>query len=132
MITRDLSSRAQQLHAAGTDRLPLGAVLEVTERVREDAECLAAVAVDSARRVGWAWRDVASAAGISEASARARWGGVRVSRLVSARVPLSSARPAQQDQPPQAICTEPDLQSTLQGACEAAQDPGTADGERWT
>jgi hypothetical protein len=126
VITYDLSVCVWQLHALGADQLPLAAVLELTARLREDADCLAAVAVYAARHHGWAWTEVASAAGLSEASARARWGGVRASRLVSARVPLSSAAPAYQDLPPSVVCTETDMQAAGQVAPVAVRELGTA------
>ncbi|MDK1349109.1 hypothetical protein QNO09_38880 [Streptomyces sp. 378] len=118
--------RAWQLHTPAADQLPLEAVLELTAGLREDADCLAAVAVDAARHHGWAWGEVASAAGLSEASARARWGGVRVSRLVSARVPLYSALPAHRELPPSAVYPETDVQAEGKGAPVAARELCTA------
>jgi hypothetical protein len=98
VISRDLSARAWHLHSVGAE-LPLSEVLELTGRLRQDADCLAAVAVDEARQRGWAWREVAAEAALSEASARARWGGVRVPRLVAARVPLISTPPVGKETP---------------------------------
>lgn len=88
-VTSDLSARAHLLHSADTTRLPLEEVLDLAERLREDAECATAVAVDAARQAGWAWNEIGTAARMSGATARARWGGVRVLQLLSARVPLS-------------------------------------------
>lgn len=88
MIAHDLYVCAQQLNVVGADELPLAERLELAARLRQDADCLAAVTVDSARQTGLTWKDVASAAGLTEGSARARWGGERVSRLVAARTSL--------------------------------------------
>lgn len=125
VISRDLYVRAQQLHAAGTDQLPLATVLEVTERLREDAECLAALAVDAARQAGWVWAEVASETGRREASVRAQWGGARVSRLLSARARLTYEGPKP---PADAECDPQDSAHTADGSAHA---PATAEGE-WT
>ncbi|MFJ8697593.1 hypothetical protein [Streptomyces roseolilacinus] len=124
MISHDLSARAWHLHTIGAE-LPLPEVLELTERLRQDADCLAAVAADAARQRGWAWQEVASAAALSEASARARWGGVRVSRLVAGRVPLTSARPAHRE-PPAPMAGEFTVRPAAPAAGGAAQALGAA------
>lgn len=130
-IADDLAFRARQLNATGADQLPLATVLEATELLRQDAECLAAVAVSSARLAGSPWKEVAGAIGLTEASARARWGGVRVPRLLSARVPLSSTRPPHQERPP-ASCTESGPLSGPPRACDVGQHTGLTEGERGT
>ncbi|KUH39051.1 MULTISPECIES: hypothetical protein [Streptomyces] len=124
MISHDLSARARHLHTAGAE-LPLPEVLELTGRLCQDADCLAAVAVDAARQRGQDWQEVASAARLSEASARARWGGVRASRLVAARVPLPSARPAYRE-PPAPADGEFILRPAGPASCGAAQALGAA------
>lgn len=131
VISRDLYVRAQQLHGAGPDQLPLATLLEVTERLREDAECLAAVAVDAARHAGWAWAEVSLETGRREASVRAQWGGARVSRLLSARVPLATARLAYGEPKPPAADAESEPQDSAHAAAGgSAHDPATAEGER--
>lgn len=92
LVTRDLVVRAEQLRAVDVDQLPLSEILELTRRLRQDTDCLAALSVDTVRHLGWSWSEVAAAAGLSEASARAWWGGVRVTRLLAARIPLTAAR----------------------------------------
>ncbi len=84
-IAHDLVTNALYLH--GNKQLPLKDVLALAGNVGRDAECLAAVAVDAARNGGEGWSEIAVAAGRSEASARAKWGGSQVSRLVAARRP---------------------------------------------
>ncbi|MYV71661.1 hypothetical protein GT043_38210 [Streptomyces sp. SID2131] len=84
-IAHDLVTNALYLH--GNKQLPLKDVLALADNVGRDAECLAAVAVDAARNGGEGWSEIAVAAGRSEASARAKWGGSQVSRLVAARRP---------------------------------------------
>ncbi|MFE3900618.1 hypothetical protein ACFXPY_09685 [Streptomyces sp. NPDC059153] len=84
-IAHDLVTNALYLH--GKKQLPLKDVLTLAGNVGRDAECLAAVAVDAARNGGDGWSEIAAAAGRSEASARAKWGGSQVSRLVAARRP---------------------------------------------
>ncbi|MBM7166852.1 hypothetical protein JQK87_00095 [Streptomyces sp. G44] len=105
-VTGELTSRVRQLHDVGSDEPALATVLRLTACLREDAECLAAMAVDAARRRGWEWSEVATAAGLSAASARARWGGVRVRRLVAARAPLPPARRTSTNRPPSGAETE--------------------------
>jgi hypothetical protein len=99
VITGDLFARTQQLLAGGSDQPALATALDLTARLRRDAECLAAVAVDSARCNGWTWTEVATAAGLSAAAARARWGGVRVQRLVSERAQLSMSEQTDRNLP---------------------------------
>jgi hypothetical protein len=123
-ISHDLSARAWHLHTVGAE-LPLPEVLELTGRLRQDADCLAAVAVDAARQRGWAWQEVASAAALSEASARARWGGVRVSRLVAGRVPLPSARPVHTE-PSAPVAGKFTVRPAAPAAWSAAQALGAA------
>ncbi|MFE6774569.1 hypothetical protein [Streptomyces sp. NPDC057702] len=90
-IVADLAARARELRAIHIEQL--AAALELAEGIREDADCLAAVAVDAARHRGRTWGEIAPELGVSEASARARWGGVRVSRMVAARVPRVPTQP---------------------------------------
>ncbi|MEW1615616.1 MULTISPECIES: hypothetical protein [unclassified Streptomyces] len=61
-------------------------ILVLAERIARDAECLSAVAVDTALRHGGSWQDIAVAAELSRGAATARWGGTRVSDLLAARV----------------------------------------------
>ncbi|MEU6313797.1 helix-turn-helix transcriptional regulator [Streptomyces sp. NPDC047014] len=84
-ITHDLVTNTLHLHRS--KHLPLKDVCALAGDVAMDAECLVAVAVDAARSRGEEWSEIAAAAGCSEASARAKWGGSKVARLLSARRP---------------------------------------------
>lgn len=126
VITGDLLVRTQLLLATDSDQSALATTLDLTARLREDAECLAAVAVDSARSEGWTWTEVATAAGLSEASARARWGGVRVQRLVSKRAALSTSERTRGNHPLPAASEEADIRSFVASKGGAAQELGTA------
>ncbi|MGW1278882.1 hypothetical protein ACWD4V_18275 [Streptomyces tsukubensis] len=86
VLTRDLTARAQHLHTAGT-QMELKELLELVRLVHSDADRLAAVAVDTARHEGRDWADIGTAAGLSQAAARARWGGLRIERLLSQHTP---------------------------------------------
>ncbi|MFB6634385.1 hypothetical protein ACFCWY_31280 [Streptomyces sp. NPDC056362] len=82
-IAHDLVTNA--LYLRDHKQLALKDILELAGDVGRDAECLAAVAVDATRNQGSDWSEIAAAAGRTEASARAKWGGSQVSRLVAAR-----------------------------------------------
>ncbi|MGA5008015.1 hypothetical protein ACPCDX_23855 [Streptomyces koyangensis] len=57
--------------------------LKLAALLGEGATCYAATAVQDARAAGWSWSDVARAAEVSEASARARWSEAKVAALVA-------------------------------------------------
>lgn len=126
-IADDLYVRARQLCVADSGELSLAQTLELTGRLREDAECLAAVAVDTARQTGLAWAEVAAVAGVTEGSAKARWGGERIPRLVAARTPLPSApaRPACHNWRSPAACTDSGRHAAVQSS-SAARELGAA------
>ncbi|GAU71083.1 hypothetical protein ACFY12_07805 [Streptomyces sp. NPDC001339] len=77
--------RAQEVLACEGASVPLAALLKLAVQVGEDAVCLAAAAVDEARAEGASWSEVAAAARMSEAVARARWGGVKTAALLASR-----------------------------------------------
>ncbi len=85
-IAYDLLLSSLQLHGC-CQQLNLKHILTLAGHVARDAECLTAVAVDAALRRGERWQDIAAAAGVSQASARATWGGTRAQDLLAARVP---------------------------------------------
>ncbi|MFC8871810.1 hypothetical protein ACFUAC_29885 [Streptomyces sp. NPDC057148] len=126
VITGEMFVRTQQLLTAGSDQLDLATALDLTARLHQDAECLAAVAVDSARCNGWTWTEVATAAGLSTAAARARWGGVRVQRLVSERAQLSMSEPTDRHLPLPASSNETGAPSAAASKDSAVQELGTA------
>ncbi|MEU2794423.1 hypothetical protein [Streptomyces sp. NPDC007100] len=64
-------------------RSSLASVLDRSARLREDARCYAAAAVVEARSEGAEWAEIADAAGVNEASARARWGGAKANRTLA-------------------------------------------------
>lgn len=84
-IAHDLVTSSLQLH--GGQQLGLESIFILAGHIARDTECLAAVAVDVALRRGESWQDIATAAGVSRASATARWGGSRASDLLAARMP---------------------------------------------
>ncbi|MFD3950192.1 hypothetical protein ACFWRC_09220 [Streptomyces albidoflavus] len=79
----DAAHRDDQLEV----RLKLAALLG------EGATCYAATAVQDARAAGWSWSDIARAAGVSEASARARWSEAKVAALVASYPQRGERRP---------------------------------------
>ncbi|WP_069628976.1 helix-turn-helix domain-containing protein [Streptomyces niveus] len=87
------------LQLYGGRQLGLESIFVLAGHIARDAECLTAVAVDSAVRRGESWQDVAAAAGVSRASATARWGGSRTSALLAARVPPPMILSASTDSP---------------------------------
>ncbi|MFG2116638.1 hypothetical protein ACGFRB_29040 [Streptomyces sp. NPDC048718] len=82
-IADDLLARAVQLHSG--KRKPLEHVLRLAGAAANDIESLVAVAVTSARQREESWAEVGRSAGVSAASARARWGGDQVPRLLERR-----------------------------------------------
>ena len=84
-IAHDLITTSLQLY--GGQQLGLESIFILARHIAREAECLAAVAVDVALRRGESWQDIATAAGVSRASATARWGGSRASDLLAARMP---------------------------------------------
>lgn len=84
-IAHDLVTNSLQLY--GGQQMDLESVFVLAKHIARDTECLVAVAIDSALRRGEGWQDIAAAAGVSRASAVARWGGPRASDLLVGRVP---------------------------------------------
>ncbi|WP_416484298.1 helix-turn-helix domain-containing protein [Streptomyces sp. CL12] len=84
-IAHDLVTNSLQLY--GGQQMDLESIFVLAEHITRDTECLVAVAVDGAVRRGECWQDIAAAAGVSRASAVARWGGSRASDLLVERVP---------------------------------------------
>ncbi|GHA78203.1 hypothetical protein ACIQRS_04465 [Streptomyces termitum] len=82
-VTDDLLDRAIQLRSGR--QKPLEDVLRLADAAASDIEALVAVAVNNARRQEESWEEIGRSAGMSAASARARWGGNRVRRLLRAR-----------------------------------------------
>ncbi|GHG52015.1 helix-turn-helix domain-containing protein [Streptomyces griseocarneus] len=80
---RGLRVLARRLEAAEDSRAPLGTRLAMAEQMVELARSYAGAAVHEARREGMSWRDVGSAGGVSEASARARWSEVQLVPLAA-------------------------------------------------
>ncbi|MFG2767438.1 helix-turn-helix domain-containing protein [Streptomyces rubiginosohelvolus] len=91
-IAAELDLRTTELVAACFSDVPLDGVLELTARIVDDAECVAAAAVVEERSAGRTWSEIGVAAGLSEGQARARWGGARSAQRLSAREPAPWAR----------------------------------------
>ncbi|WDT58530.1 helix-turn-helix domain-containing protein [Streptomyces sp. G7(2002)] len=82
----DLALQADEALTLDADVPSLARVLELASGIHQDAVCLAALAVDSARDDGASWSLVAEAANVSAASARARWGKTKVTKLLHTRM----------------------------------------------
>ncbi|WP_148587973.1 helix-turn-helix domain-containing protein [Streptomyces sp. WAC01526] len=82
----DLALQADEALTLDADVPSLARVLELASGIHQDAVCLAALAVDSARDGGASWSLVAEAANVSAASARARWSKTKVTKLLHSRM----------------------------------------------
>ncbi|MGW7473866.1 helix-turn-helix domain-containing protein [Streptomyces cyaneofuscatus] len=91
-VATELALRADELFAACFSDVPLDGVLELTSRIVDDAQCVAAAAVSEERSAGRTWSEIAVVAGLTEGQARARWGGARTAQRLSAREPAPWAR----------------------------------------
>ncbi|MFF5537810.1 hypothetical protein ACFY71_35990 [Streptomyces cinerochromogenes] len=67
-------------------------MLQLVSHVEGNAMRLAAAAAAASRAQGDSWKQVATAAGITEASARARWGGAKAARLIADTTPVTRQR----------------------------------------
>ncbi|MEU5159691.1 hypothetical protein AB0G74_08800 [Streptomyces sp. NPDC020875] len=89
-VIQGLSARVRHLDTAGAG-MALAELLAVAAQLHGDADCLAAAAVDTARREGRGWAEIGAEAGMAPAAARSRWGGLRTERLLSDDVPAGLA-----------------------------------------
>ncbi|MGW8329888.1 hypothetical protein ACWGLE_18535 [Streptomyces sp. NPDC055897] len=79
-IADDLLHHAFGLQAGR--RLPLGHIVSLVDAASRDLECLMAVAISNARDRRESWVEIGGAEGRTAASARARWGGSQIERLL--------------------------------------------------
>ncbi|MFE6699225.1 helix-turn-helix domain-containing protein [Streptomyces sp. NPDC057718] len=93
-MAAELNLQAAELVTACFSDVPLDGVLQLTARIVDDAECVAAAAVVEERSAGRSWSEIGVAAGMSEGQARARWGGARSAQRLSARQPAPWAHRA--------------------------------------
>ncbi|WP_199931047.1 hypothetical protein [Streptomyces sp. CB02923] len=75
----------EEMLAVSEVRPSLAVMLDLAARLREDALCYAAAAVIEARSEGSGWIEIADAAGATEASVRARWGGAKAQTILARR-----------------------------------------------
>ncbi len=92
-VATELGIQAEELLALVHSEAPLASVLELTAQVQGNAVRLTVALAAVARAGGATWDEVAAAAGISSASARARWGGPKAARLVAGASPTAVHRP---------------------------------------
>lgn len=64
---------------------PLDRRLHFADLIEQEVRCYVFAAVYDARADGLAWRDIASAAGVTEASARSRWSVNKCERVLRSR-----------------------------------------------
>ncbi|MGK5534213.1 hypothetical protein ACSNOC_27040, partial [Streptomyces sp. URMC 129] len=79
-VARDLVALAHRLLAAEEEERDLADLLKLTRGLSRGLEAFQAAAVQDARDEGATWSDVARAAALGSATARARWPSGEVAR----------------------------------------------------
>lgn len=92
LVATDLATQAEELLALVYGDAPLASVLQLASQVEGNAVRLAAAAAVVAHAEGMDWEEIDSAAGTTEASARARWGGAKAARLLAGGSPTAGQR----------------------------------------
>ncbi|WP_257138164.1 MULTISPECIES: hypothetical protein [Streptomyces] len=98
-IAADVHTLAQELVEGQRRRIPLEMKLKLAQLLNRDITCYVAAAVQDEWAAGETWSAIASAAGTTEASARACWSEVNVAGLLAAR-PARHRRRAQPQSTP--------------------------------
>ncbi|SFY51988.1 helix-turn-helix domain-containing protein [Streptomyces sp. F-1] len=82
-VATDLVAQAEELHSLVHGDGPLASVFHLAGQAKESAGRLETAAAAVARAEGKEWSEIGAAAGITEASARARWGGAKAAKLLA-------------------------------------------------
>lgn len=113
-IADDLCAAAAQLRAAETAEVPLSVKFEYASRLQEDITCYTAAAVHDARTAGLDWAQIAVDGDRPQASARASWSAMKVTRLLEnrgRRAPAPAAVPSGPQVPEQRTAPDTEFRS---------------------
>lgn len=98
-IAATIPTVAGHLAAATERQAPLQVLLQHAARLNHEVGCYVAAAVQDERERGTPWSEIADAAGVREASARARWTRAKLQHLLGERSGSHSFLEAQPAEP---------------------------------